>query len=247
MMFNFFHKPKEGIKLWFSTDIHCHVIPGVDDGSPDAATSVALLRDMTDMGLRRIIASPHVTEITFENTRQTLDPAFASLRNALDTAGMTDLDISFGAENRVDDLLAKNLADGSLITHPDKHILIENSFVQEPWNLDNTIFELKVQGYKPIMAHPERFGYYMDKPQRLKKLHNLIPFQINVLSLAGYYGKAIRHNAEQLIEAGMIDFLGTDIHGTRHTECIRRYLTTRDAQRHRDALASRILNDRVFG
>jgi len=102
-----------------------------------------------------------------------------------------------------------------------------------------------VRGYQPILAHPERYLYYHTKADRYKELHKKILFQVNVLSLAGYYGKHVKKVAEEMVENKMVDFLGTDTHGARHTECFREYLTTRDARRHRDALTS-LRNDTSF-
>lgn len=246
-MFNFFSKSKEPIKLWFSTDIHCHIIPGVDDGSPDVDTSVGLVERMMEMGLERIIPSPHVTAVTFENNVSVLDPAFELLRTELKRKGMGDSVTVYGAENRVDELFQKNFSEGTLITHPGKFVLIENAFIQEPWDLDNTIFDLCVRGFKPVMAHPERFVYYHQRPERLRELHEKVPFQVNVLSLAGYYGNTVKKMADKMVDAGLVDYLGTDFHGVRHTDCVNAYLATRDARRHRDALSGKIRNDRDFG
>lgn len=249
-MFSIFKKPKGPGRLWFETDIHCHVIPGVDDGCPDADTSVEVLREMRELGLKRIIASPHVTEVTFENSRDTLEPAYLSLREAMTRAGLdSDLEVMYSSENRLDGLFTQNFERDSLITIPandSKYVLIENSFVQEPWDLDNIIFRLQVKGYRPILAHPERFGYYHEHPERYERLHAVAPFQVNVLSLAGYYGKTIRRIAESLIDKGFVDFLGTDVHNLRHTAAIREYLATHQAARDARALAG-ILNDKVFG
>lgn len=241
-MFNFFSRSKEPIKLWFDTDIHCHVLPGVDDGSPDVETSIRLVSDLAELGVTRIWASPHVARDTFENTPESLGLAQAELDAAMSERGLGDVKVTHHAENRVDDLFNENLADGKLLTLPDNYLLIENSFVQEPWDLDQIIFDLQVRGFKPIMAHPERYLYYHEKSKRYEDLHRNIPFQINVLSLAGYYGKHVKKMAEELVEAGMVDFLGTDCHGGRHIDCFREYLTSRDARRHRDLLAPRIKN-----
>jgi tyrosine-protein phosphatase YwqE len=132
-----------------------------------------------------------------------------------------------------------------LLAYPNNYILIENSFVQEPFDLEQTIFDLQVRGYQPILAHPERYLYYHTKGDRYKQLHDKVMFQVNVLSLSGYYGKHIKKIAEEMIDAGMVDFLGTDTHGERHIESFRQYLCSRDARRHRDALTS-LKNDKVF-
>lgn len=226
--------------------MHCHVVPGVDDGCPDAAASVEVCGQMAEMGLKRIIASPHVTGTTFENTVQTLTPAFSRLQEALKGAGMEGLVTDFGAENRLDDLFKKNFDGDTLISHPNHVILIENPFIQEPWNLEQIIFDLQLKGYQPVMAHPERFAYYVLNPGKLKKLHDKVPFQVNVLSLAGHYGKHVRKMAESLIDARMVDFLGTDFHNTGHTAAVRDYLATRTAARDARALSGKLLNDRIF-
>jgi tyrosine-protein phosphatase YwqE len=245
-MFNFFSRSKQPIDLWFSTDIHCHIIPGVDDGSPDAETSVTIITELAEMGVSRILATPHIACDTFENTPEILDAAQAELDVAMKVHGLTDIQVSHAAENRIDDMLQKNMKDGTLLAYPNNYILIENSFVQEPWDLEPIIFDLQVRGYQPILAHPERYLYYHLKHGRYKELHEKVMFQVNVLSLAGYYGKEVKKVAEDMISAGMVDFLGTDTHGTRHTECFREYLASRDARRHRDALADTIKNDKVF-
>jgi tyrosine-protein phosphatase YwqE len=127
--------------------------------------------------------------------------------------------------------------------YPKNYLLIENSFIQEPWNLDDLIFSLTVKGFKPILAHPERYIYYHSHTKRYNEVHQNAKFQINLLSLAGYYGKNVKKMAEWLIENDLVDFIGTDLHGQRHIECLREYLSSRDARRHRDMTASHILND----
>ena len=131
--------------------------------------------------------------------------------------------------------------------YPGNYILIENSFMQEPWNLDQLIFDLQVKGYRPVMAHPERFSYYYEKRNRYKALHDAgALFQINVLSLSGYYGKAEKQVAEWLIDNNMVDFNGTDLHNHRHADSIEAYLMSKDAARHADKLAGRVLNNTLF-
>lgn len=241
-MFNFFNKPKEPVKLWFSTDIHCHVVPGVDDGSPDVDTSVELIENLHRFGINRIIASPHVTQATFENTSETLAAPMASLRKALSDKGV-DVELSNSAEYRIDEFFEEQIAKGCLMPLPDNYLLIENSFIQEPWNLQQLVFDLQVKGYKLILAHPERYLYYHANTSRYEELKQFgLNFQINLLSLAGYYGKGEKKMAEHLIEAGMVDFIGTDTHGMRHIESFNAYLTSKDAQRHARQLEPLIKN-----
>lgn len=248
-MFNIFKRSKAAVEpqeFFFTTDIHCHVLPGIDDGSPDAATSVELVGRMKSWGLGRIIASPHVTNLTFPNTPETVSAAREALKKALAEAG-TDIVIENSAEYRIDDLFARNLEAGTLMTLPNNYILIENPFVREPGNLDNVIFDLQVRGLRPILAHPERYSYYYKHPERYEALHNAgAMFQINVLSLAGGYGKEERKIAEMLIDKGLVDFVGTDLHNAAHADIIDRYLASGDYLKDRDRLKGRILNDKAF-
>lgn len=245
-MFNFFSKRHDPIKLWFATDIHCHVIPGIDDGSKDAETSVRLIEHMQSWGIDRIIATPHVTQETFENTPDSIGSALSLLRDALSRRG-NDINISNSAEYRLDELFVKHLEKGILMPYPNDYILVENSFIQEPWNLDQILFDLKVRNLKPILAHPERYHYYYSKPTRYKVLHDAGTFfQINLLSLAGHYGRDEKRMAEYLIENNMVDFIGTDLHGDHHVNSIEQYLSTKDAERHCKKLSGTVKNDIVF-
>lgn len=245
-MFDFLKRKKEAVKLPFSTDIHCHIVPGVDDGAPDAATSAELIQAMQRWGIERIIASPHVTKNVFENDTDTIAPAMDALHAELRSRGM-DIEVSHSAEYRIDELLDERLAAGKLMLLPGDHILIENSWLQEPGNLDRLVFDLQVKGLRPILAHPERYTYYWKDKERYDALHNAgLLFQINVLSLAGAYDKGCLKTAEYLIDRGLVDFMGTDLHRASHVEAIDNYLTTKAARMHNEALAGRLLNDRIF-
>lgn len=246
-LFSFLSKSNEPVKLPFATDIHCHIIPGVDDGSPDVKTSAELVERMRSWGISRIIATPHITECSFENTPETLDPALDELKQELERRGI-DIPLIRSSENRIDDYFREQFAVGNITPFPNNYILVENSFMQEPWQLDQFLFDLKIKGYKPILAHPERFFYYSEEhPERYDELHragNL--FQVNVLSLAGAYSKKEKKTAERLIEKGYVDFLGTDLHSHRHADIIDSYLRTKDATRHFAALSGRLMNDISF-
>lgn len=249
IMFGLFSKNSKSSdtkKLWFTTDIHCHVLPGIDDGSPDVATSVELIQGLGNLGIERIIASPHVAAVEFPNTPDTLSDAYANLVPALEQADI-EIPVSYSAEYRIDENLTDIIAENRLIPYPGNYVLIENMWIQEPWNLDETIFNLQLKGYSPIFAHPERFEYYRSNPARLDELHSKIPFQINILSLAGYYGKQIKALAESLLKKGYCDFLGTDLHAQRHLECIQNYLGTKDAERHSKLSLPTLKNDKIFG
>lgn len=245
-MFNFFKSKQAAPELFFKTDIHCHIIPGVDDGSQELTTSVELAERMRGWGLSRIIATPHVTQDTFENTPETLARPYDELKKALVEAEI-DVELSHSAEYRIDEFFMSQIAAGNLRPMPNNYLLVENSFVQESWTLDNLLFELNIKGFKPILAHPERYLYYHERRNRYRELHDRgTLFQVNVLSLAELYGREEKRVAEYLIENDMVDFLGTDLHNHRHADVLDSYLTSKDYRRHRKALEGRLLNDKVF-
>ena len=123
-MFNIFsRKEKSPATLCFRTDIHCHVIPGVDDGSRNVETSVELIEAMQGFGIERIIASPHVTQESFENNSSTIDPALDLLHNELRRRG-NNIEISHSAEYRIDDLFLQRLENNELMLLPNNHIII---------------------------------------------------------------------------------------------------------------------------
>ncbi len=242
-IFDFFTRSSEPCTLPYSTDMHCHLVPGVDDGSPDAATSVALIGQMQEWGLDNIITTPHITAGSFENTPDKLDPALETLRKALEGAG-SSVKLSRSSENRLDDFFTEQLHAGNITPLPGNNLLVEFPWFQEIFQLDTILFDLKCEGYDIIIAHPERYAYYRNQRDRYEALHRQgNRFQINLLSLAGHYGKAEKATALHLIENNMVDFIGTDIHNQRHVDSIRSWLSTREARRVLQSVAPRLLND----
>ena len=171
-LFDFLSKKKKtDYKLFYDTEVHCHILPGIDDGSPDVATSVELVRQMSDLGIRRIITTSHVTESTFENTPETIRKAYTELRSALDAEGI-EMEIHTSAEYRMDEFFINQVKENNLLPFPENYILIENSFFQPFWDIKSLIFDLKLKGYTPILAHPERYSYYHNTPNIYKELHD---------------------------------------------------------------------------
>lgn len=167
-MFNFLKKKNNTPKLPYTTEVHCHVLPGIDDGSPDVEHSLALIHQMKEWGLERIIATPHVTEASFENTPQTIGSAYSRLcqETNLDELGIK---LCYSAEYRMDDNFLGILQREEIIPMPGNHILIENSFLQPFWNIKSLVFDLQIKGLSPILAHPERYAYYYDDKKNLQR------------------------------------------------------------------------------
>ena len=243
-MFDIFRrKSKELPQLFFHTDIHCHLIPGIDDGQHDAVSAAGFVASEARWGIKRVFCTPHITQGSFENTPEIIAGAFGRLQQAVTDAGV-DVELDYSAEHRLDGFFRQQLEAGKLRPLPGGHLLVENSFMQEAWNLDQTLFDLQVRGFKPVLAHPERYPYYYNDRARYDVIHNAgTMFQINLLSLAGYYGKEEKRMAEWLIERGLVDFVATDMHSRRHCEAIEAYMAGKDFRRHAQALEGRLKND----
>jgi len=208
-------------------DMHSHLLPGLDDGAETVAHSLDLLRALRDLGFRKLVITPHIMGDFYKNTPEGIRAALRLLREAAEAAGLNDVALECAAEYYLDEFLGRKLADGTemLTFGGDKrYLLFETSYMNEPLNLSEIIFELKAQGYCPVLAHPERYTYFHGRLADIEKLrrdHGVL-LQINLNSLAGYYSPAAKKVAEQLIDGGLVDFVGTDTHHLRHTETLLR-------------------------
>jgi protein-tyrosine phosphatase len=209
-------------QLSLTTDMHSHILPGIDDGARDIAGSLELLNGMYDLGIRKVVATPHIIADLYRNDAATINTALDKVKEAVAIAGL-EMEISAAAEYMLDDYFVSLLRSGSpLLKLHDNIILTEQSYASPNDNLQEIAFEIMTNGYLPIMAHPERYFYYhnqYDAYDRLKDLGFL--FQVNLLSLTGYYGKPVAKVAKFLFEEGMVDFVGTDMHHTKHLSTLK--------------------------
>lgn len=220
-MFNFFKKKinSEDISefLPVTTDIHSHILPGIDDGSPDIDTSLLLVKGIYDLGIRRTVATPHIIGDLYRNSAATINPALTKLKDACKEAGI-DIEISAAAEYMLDDYFMKLLRnDTPLLTIHKNIVLTEQSYAAPTSNLNDISFELISKGYLPIMAHPERYFFYhknFEEYTHLKDMGFLL--QVNLLSLTGYYGKPVAKAAKYIFDNNLADLVGTDMHHERH-------------------------------
>lgn len=244
-LFNIFHRKSEGAKLFYHTDVHSHILPEVDHGSQSVDQSLEMIEAEMRMGINRIVLTSHVTEGTFENSPETLEPAFETLQEAVSEAALP-VELYLSAEYRMDELWNQQWLDRHILPMPGGYMLMENSFLQERLGLDELLYDLRVNGYKTILAHPERYGYYGARRQRLEAIHNSgTKFQVNILSLAGYFGRHARELALWIIKNGMCDMLGSDMHNLEHALIIRDYIKSKDWQKQVKKLEGHLLNDSV--
>ncbi len=220
-MFNFFKtkKTEENIhnSLPVSTDIHSHILPGIDDGSPDVESSLVLIKGMMDLGIRKFIATPHIIGDLYRNTPQTINTALEETKAACKKAGM-DIELSAAAEYMIDDHFLELLKNKSpLLTLHNNILLTEISYSTAPVNLEAITASIIAGGYKPILAHPERYHFYHYNPNIYYHLKEMgFHLQVNLLSLTGYYGKGVKKAAKFLIQKNLASLVGTDLHHKYH-------------------------------
>jgi len=207
------------------TDMHSHLLPGLDDGAETLAHSLDLLRELRTLGFRKLVMTPHIMGDFYKNTPEGIRAALHTLTQAAAEAGLDDVALECAAEYYLDEWLGRKLADGHELLSfggDKRYLLFETSYMNEPFNLQATIFELKAANYRPVLAHPERYVYFYGRFAEIEKLRQEygVLLQLNLNSLAGYYSPAARQVAEKMIDAGLVDFVGTDTHHLRHTEAL---------------------------
>jgi tyrosine-protein phosphatase YwqE len=223
-MWSIFNRSRQNNDLsWMQVDMHSHILPALDDGCKDVNQSIGLLARLADLGLSKFHFTPHIFKELYLNTPDGIAAAYRSLQ----ATSMNDLLGGFAAEYMVDRHFDQMLSDtnSSFACLPDQHILIEMSYIQESITIEKNIFDLQIQGYKPILAHPERYVFYHQMPERIRRFKDLgCLLQMNLLSLIGYYGHHERKVALYLLDNGLVDLVGTDVHHERHVQALERGL-----------------------
>lgn len=243
-MFNFLKRRSNIQQLFYHTDVHCHILPGVDHGSPDIETSLMLIEKEMEMGINKIVTTSHVTDGVAENSPETLRTAFEKLKAAVKAKGL-QVELALSAEYRIDDLFLSQLENKELLPYPNDYLLVENSFQQELLGFDDLMFNLQLKGFSPILAHPERYSYY--NHDRYRHLHDSgVLFQANVLSFTGYYGGRAYATAMWMLQNDLIDFLGSDIHNENHARLLAEFTSTKEYKKIEAKLKDRLLNDTAF-
>lgn len=201
--------------------MHSHLLPGIDDGAPDLETSLQLIRGMSAMGYSKLITTPHVMWDMYKNTREIILNKLELLRSAVQKEGL-NIEIHAAAEYFLDDYVAGLLKNKEpLLTVSGKMVLVEFSLAQPSMSLKDILFEMQMQGYQPIIAHPERYIYMEGNKEFYDELKDIgCLFQLNLLSLTSHYGKSVSNLAQYLIKKDYYDLVGTDLHHIRHLEAL---------------------------
>ena len=222
-MFSLFSKKEHtesGFYFPFSKDIHSHILPGIDDGSPDVETSILLIKGLMELGVNKSVATPHIISDLYRNTSATIDAALLKLKAALQQAEIP-FELSAAAEYMLDEGFFNLLETAPLLCVEGEKILTEFSYNVIPDNPREISFKIITNGYAPILAHPERYAYFHSNYRSYHLLQDLgFLLQVNLLSLTGYYGAAVTKAARYIIRNRLASFTATDLHHPKHLESL---------------------------
>lgn len=202
-------------------DIHSHLIPGIDDGSPDMNTTIQLLEKFIDLGYKKVITTPHIMSDYFKNTSDIINSGLEDVRNEIEKRQLK-IQIEAAAEYNLEPEFERLIESGNILTFgKEKYLLFELSFFDEPPRINEVIWQMREKGYSPVLAHVERYGYWHRDEDKIEELMNRgVKLQLNIGSITGAYGPEVKKAAEKLIKNNSIDFVGSDCHHFQHLDMI---------------------------
>lgn len=215
-------KRKSSAKIDYSavgTDMHSHLLPGIDDGAREASDSLAYMKGLQELGFKKFVTTPHIMADLYPNTPATIQSAYERVKQA----GGNDVPLHPAAEYMLDESFNVLLDKGEqLQCIYENTVLVEFSFVTAPLDFKEKIFNLQMSGYQPLLAHPERYLYFSGNKAVYDELKSAgCQFAVNLLSFTGYYGKGATELAQYLFKKDYINYLGTDLHHDRHLDALR--------------------------
>jgi protein-tyrosine phosphatase len=202
-------------------DMHSHFIPAIDDGSKSVENSVEMIRHFHNQGYKKVITTPHIMGDFYRNTPENILGGLEKVKHQLKAEGIP-IQMEAAAEYYIDYDFEQKLDNEKLLTFGDNFVLVEISYVNEPDNLERILFKMQTSGYKPILAHPERYPFWFGNMQKFESLFSKdILLQLNINSLTGYYSPETKKLAEALIDRQLIRFLGSDCHHMGHVDLMK--------------------------
>lgn len=200
----------------FHTDMHSHFLPGIDDGAKSLEESLELIDGLIGLGYKRLIATPHVMSALYQNTTESIRQSLREFQGVLKERGYS-IAVDAAAEYMLDENFEQVLETQELLTFGNQYLLVESYFQSLPVNFQELLFKMQLKGYKVVLAHPERYHFVKEDLVWLEEMKaNGVHLQANALSLVGYYGKREKKIAERMLDGGLIDFVGSDVHHAKH-------------------------------
>jgi tyrosine-protein phosphatase YwqE len=204
---------------YIKVDMHSHILPGIDDGAKNIDQSIELIEGLIGLGFSQLLCTPHVMTDFYRNSTDLIKIKLDQLRNELDRRNI-NINIRASAEYYFDEELTKRLKRNDIISFgKERYLLFEFSYLNEQQQIFEIITDMINAGYTPVLAHPERYPYYVMNSEKFRQIKSMgVKFQINLLSLTGNYGISAVKGAKYLIDENLVDFIGTDIHKNTQLE-----------------------------
>jgi len=219
-------------------DIHSHLLPGIDDGAKTFEDTLRLTKALQKIGISEFITTPHIIQYIWDNTKEQILESKATTVLELEKNNIT-VPFNAAAEYLMDDQFVKLFESHNLLTLKDNYVLVEMSYINPPIQLYAILFDLQVAGYIPVLAHPERYLFYQKNFNEYYKLKRAgCLFQLNLLSVVGYYGAEITAIAEQLLQKGMYDYVGSDVHHDTHLAAFENKVNIKDVTPLKETIAN---------
>lgn len=211
-----------------TTDIHSHLIPGIDDGVKTLDESIQIIKGLRNLGFKKLIVTPHIMSHRYKNTKKIIQNGCIEVNKELQSQNI-EIEVIPSAEYYFDENFLELIEKDDLMPFGDKkYILFEMSYTARPIGLEQTIFNLLSKGYRPILAHPERYTFLYSDLKKFDKLKESgVRFQININSLIGFYGKKPKQAAKYLSDKGLVDFVGSDIHASKYLDSFSKAIKTK--------------------
>lgn len=191
-------------------DVHCHILPGVDDGFKNAEDSIQALKFLEEKGVRKMKLTPHFMKEFGENTKDTIAPKFEEFKKKV--AGQCNIELQLAAEHMLDSGFPEHFKRGFLSLDKDKSlVLCETSYMMCDPKYSSMLYDVMLEGFTPVIAHPERYQYASKQQYERWKEKDYL-FQLNLLSLTGAYGGPAMEKSHYMLQHKMYDFVGSDMH-----------------------------------
>ena len=192
-------------------DIHTHILPNVDDGANSVENAIEILKGAKEQGVTHIVLTPH--SIVNSSTYLTKDKLHEKYQDFIKRVESIGIKVYLGSEIYYSESAYKKLLNNELTTFNDSKYFIMEFPMHHPSDIDEVMFDAKVKGYHPILAHPERYNFLdVDDVTGIKQ-NALI--QVNTTSILGYHGKKIKKFAFELMKKDLVDFISSDCHNTK--------------------------------
>lgn len=228
---------KNDLKLLI-TDVHSHLVPGVDDGAPDMTSALALISRLHHLGFERLVTTPHIMSDLYPNTPDILQPRFHELKREV-AKRFPSLTLTLAAEYFLDTSFIELLENpDKLLTFPcvdplngDKHemLLFEFAFHEAPNDelLTEAIFKMQTSGITPVVAHCARYPYWHMDRSKLESLHSKgVILTVNAATLVGNYGELAKETANHAVDQGWIRMVCSDTHAPHHIVAVKELETS---------------------